>query len=662
MLSEQELVAWAEEDAAEGPPCPFELPDPSDSSPSAAVPTEQEIRHAASSLLAGRDLNALSIRQFRGELHAHFGSPGSFEARGAEIVSIITEVVQAHSRKISTPDGEDIGTENSTATRRAYLVTASHPATDTTTDGIELKAPRCWTREQICKLLLAALAALQGGRYSPLVFLSMVVFLEHHRSGEVHYHVALLADRCFRFLPFKRFLLTNHGLATHWSCSHDSYATCVAYGYVPSPKKVQTELDPSPYTWAHSGSHPPLSEASRIPTTTLALAKRLEASRLKQAELGKAEKRFRDVDLWPIVIKENILAESSTCAEQVMAYAKRCGGPGMVDYVFQNWSRIKELVARSWAAEKVENHVALHAKSRTQLLEAAAAQDCNCQGRWRNSAMELFAANAIAPEEWCQAMMTAMKQGRSKGNLVCHAGREGNEGKSFLFQPLAGVFGADKVFGTPPKSAFPLLDLENARVVLLDDWRFNESIISYNLQLLWFEGKPIVISRPQNMHAGHLRYTKDDPVFITTLETDIHALKGKLQQGDIDMMLKRLRVFRFHRKLERPDATIPPCSCCFSKLVLTSGQAYPTRPDGSLKRPVHGSTGATPEAKRVACVHWTVEEVVAFVECLGLSHVSHAFRFNAIDGLFLSQLSQEELVGELGLTSLQAKKVLLRLT
>ena len=55
----------------------------------------------------------------------------------------------------------------------------------------------------------------------------------------------------------------------------------------------------------------------------------------------------------------------------------------------------------------------------------------------------------------------------------------------------------------------------------MDDWRFNEDLIGYPLQLLWFEGKPIVIARPQNQFAGHLRYSKDDPVFITTLLSDL---------------------------------------------------------------------------------------------------------------------------------------------
>ncbi len=45
----------------------------------------------------------------------------------------------------------------------------------------------------------------------------------------------------------------------------------------------------------------------------------------------------------------------------------------------------------------------------------------------------------------------------------------------------------------------------------------------------------------------------------------------------------------------------------------------------------------------------------------GLGHVASAFHTNAVDGAFLSDLSEEDLVSELGLTRLQARKAKARL-
>ena len=53
--------------------------------------------------------------------------------------------------------------------------------------------------------------------------------------------------------------------------------------------------------------------------------------------------------------------------------------------------------------------------------------------------------------------------------------------------------------------------------------------------------------------------------------------------------------------------------------------------------------------------------VVSFVQRLKLSHVADAFRVNGVDGQLRHELAQAEVVSELGLTSLQARKLKSRL-
>ena len=71
-------------------------------------------------------------------------------------------------------------------------------------------------------------------------------------------------------------------------------------------------------------------------------------------------------------------------------------------------------------------------------------------------------------------------------------------------------------------------------------------VVPYNVQLLWLEGRPFVISRPQNQYTGHMQYVSDTPIFITTLEADIRGLKPGVHAGDVEMLVKRLKMFRFH--------------------------------------------------------------------------------------------------------------------
>lgn len=198
-------------------------------------------------------------------------------------------------------------------------------------------------------------------------------------------------------------------------------------------------------------------------------------------------------------------------------------------------------------------------------------------------------------------------------------------------------------------------------MVLLDDWRFNEDVLPYNVQLLWLEGKPFSIARPQNQCSGHVLYTLDAPVFVTTLDSDIRRVKPGLQAGDIDMLLKRLLIFRFHSKLQNPDRSIPPCVRCFSDLVLAGGSPANSydEPASTAKRTSSSATGSTPDAKRHAS--WRVDKVVEFLHEIELGHLEPIFRENGVDGRFLSELLEADLVEELGLTKLQARKLKSRL-
>jgi hypothetical protein len=174
-------------------------------------------------------------------------------------------------------EAEDLGPEPSTALRQVYLITFSHPKKDNAADGAPLRPPGELTRVEIRTVLLEALEATQGPRKSPLKFKQIVVFQERHASGEVHYHVALLAARQFRFAPLKLWLLKHRRLATHWSTKHEFYASVVSYGYLRSPKKQQEELDATPHLWAQDsvlGHAAALAYREPRPRPSLAVAKK----------------------------------------------------------------------------------------------------------------------------------------------------------------------------------------------------------------------------------------------------------------------------------------------------------------------------------------------------------------------------------------------------
>jgi hypothetical protein len=194
-----------------------------------------------------------------------------------------------------------------------------------------------------------------------------------------------------------------------------------------------------------------------------------------------------------------------------------------------------------------------------------------------------FEANSIDVQALCSDILAALQQGRSATTpVIVLAGTRGGEGKSVLLKALLSVFGANHVFLTPDRQNFALLGLPGKKVAFLDEWRFNDAIISFPAQMQWFEGSHLTVSRPQNIPglSGHLTYEGTAPIFVTTKVADLqkladlaedHPTTGRPTNAEASMMMRRLRVYHYDTRIAKPDHAAPFCGRCFAKLVLSRG-------------------------------------------------------------------------------------------
>ena len=113
---------------------------------------------------------------------------------------------------------------------------------------------------------------------------------------------------------------------------------------------------------------------------------------------------------------------------------------------------------------------------------------------------------------------------------------------------------------------------------MLDEWRFDESVLRMATQLLWYEGKPFPVTRPQNQagNAGHFLYRGGAPLFVTTKEEYLEQIEVAAEQARTTnqptqhtMLLRRLKIHKLHKPTLVPgDCTIPECPACFAGMVL----------------------------------------------------------------------------------------------
>ena len=482
-------------------------------------------------------------------------------------------------KPIVTPP-EDMKAEAEDAKRQVYLVTFPHPRA-----GNGLVAPTSMSRLDLVKKLMRACAAPSGTcphrPHQPIVLDNVAVFHELHKenAGGVvhgHYHAAVKGLSSFRFAPVKKALQDHFQLASHWSCTHTGYWSPIRYCAVPSPTKPKASLDPQPLLWGRLGPHPPLHLCCHEPHTAAAMRVKRQRKEDRAAEESKPEPRMTEYELWPIVVESGIMntPEKRDAHLRLMQYARRWCSPATSAFVFKNRARLPALIDDIWKWESIDSAVDVANQTLLQQLNAATSKPCSCGGRWSRFAAYALGMNRVDVPALCKSVLHVLCEGRSPNSLIVTlAGESGGEGKSFFIKGLAAVVGTANVFWTPTHPNFPLHGLEDAKIVILDEFRFLTSVVPLATQCLWFDGSAVSIAKPQTGQgaASHLPYEGRAPVFITTSREQIDSLTAA-GDGDASMILRRLQVFDFTVRVAKPHPTIPVCPRCVANFVLSNSR------------------------------------------------------------------------------------------
>ena len=470
--------------------------------------------------------------------------------------------------------------EDTSAKRQVYLITFAHPRSTVGRDGQPLAQPAMMRREDILARILEACAApIQANAHyaqHPVPLLSAAIFREYHKPDDTdavrcHYHVAVKAATCFRFAPVKKALQEKFGLASHWSCTHTGYWSPIRYCAVPSPKKPRSALDPQPLLWSRDGPHSPLHLCCNEPQTAAALRAKRQRDEDAAAEGSTSAPRVTEYDMWPIVVESGIknTPDDRNAHLRLMQYVKSHCSHAVCAFVFKNRARLPGLIDDIWRWEGVGEALAVAAEPLIQTLWDATTRPCTCGGEWGRYAAYALGVNRVDASAACRAIVHALETGRSPTTpVVTFAGHHGGEGKSFFLKGLVAVYGAGSVFPTPTHAAFPLHGLESSKLAFLDDFRFTASPVPLSTQCLWFDGSPVSIAKPQNTQGAgsHETYLGKAPIFVTTSSADIRKLEQG-GNGDASMVLRRLYVFSFSKRLTVPSMLIPECASCCARFI-----------------------------------------------------------------------------------------------
>ena len=317
-----------------------------------------------------------------------------------------------------------------------------------------------------------------------------------------------------------------------------------------------------------STNHPDLLNS---PRTKLASQQRRSLTRNDEASGNegavcrpKKKLKLDIIQVYDIIVEKGLKTEQELF---VLARSQREEGKtDLLEFILKlSNKRRSEIIETAWKIHDSNIASDRQQKSLIDLLREAKDTECVCHDFFILSATEILRENNVDPELFKQKVYCALEEGRKKGNNLMIIG-PANCGKTFLLQPLTKIYNA---FVSPAHGTFAWVGAQDAEVVLLNDLRWSEKLISWSDFLNLLEGFPIHIQAPKTHFAGDILWDKKTPIFATSSSRLRKYDGGLLNEAETKMMDVRWEYIEFTKPIRSPKE-ITPCPHCFSRFILAS--------------------------------------------------------------------------------------------
>ena len=381
-----------------------------------------------------------------------------------------------------------------------------------------------------------------------------VVSEELHKEGDdiqrpKHFHMALKLNKRMRWSRVRQFLESHNDIRVNFSDKHTTYYS--AYQYVTKEDKE----------FVISEQHPPLSDP---PRTDKAIAEKKKKG--KKVISSKKMKRYSTYDVVEIIRENNITTRTELI--NLAMTQKKEGKINLAQFIANRGAKVvNEALNLAKEFNEAPEKVSRQRKSRLDILMEAYNSSCllECKGDWLICALDILRRNEIALTTFCNAVYTALEQGRGKYRNIYVYG-PANTGKTFLISPLKVIYHA---FINPATGTFAWVGAENAEVVILNDFRWNSSIIAWGDFLQLLEGDVVHLPAPKTFSSKDIEFKKSTPFFATSDAPLILIKGGHIDKANTDMMEVRWRFFKLWRQIpEEQQKQVPPCPSCFAHFIL----------------------------------------------------------------------------------------------
>jgi hypothetical protein len=226
---------------------------------------------------------------------------------------------------------------------------------------------------------------------------------------------------------------------------------------------------------------------------------------------------------------------------------------------------VSHILKTTWDMFNAQAKLERANKTHMELLTEAVRSECvdGCEGRWLRCAEEVLVTNGMEVRDFALAIYALLQKGQGKYRNIMLVG-PANCGKTFLLKPLSAIY---HTFTNPASGTFVWVGVQDAEIIFLNDFRWNDRIIPWHDLLLLLEGEPVHFPAPKTHFAEDILLDVDTPVFATGKNRLSYVLRGAIVD-EREIMTVRWNIFTLHKQIPLERQTeIEPCPRCFASLA-----------------------------------------------------------------------------------------------
>ncbi len=397
---------------------------------------------------------------------------------------------------------------------------------------------------------------------------------EVHRTNGSHYHMAIKLEPPSRWLTAKNYLAANGAVVNFARPPVGGVLYAWIYRYI---TKYDTEV-------FHLEEHPTLEriEGSRCMERALLAAIKGKGGGGGAEGEGEGEGtgngksvRLKDSDVAQYCRRKSITTLTELMADAEVRMSE--GDNTFHNYIFsRTLKQMAELLVKTEWMQQAPGTVERKKIPRVATVKSALQKECvnNCDGVWYDCAVDILRRSSINKYVFAYSIRQLLENGRGRKRNIYLLGPTAS-GKTFLLKPLLDIFPGH--FANPPASSFGWLGADEARIIVLNDYRWenkrNGGNIEWGALLNLLEGFATKLPAPMNSYAKHILVNTDVPIFATGPEkirwysNNNEEARGKRHAKEDSQMDDRWVTYELKHTFPKHERIYAEsCVSCFAKL------------------------------------------------------------------------------------------------